>query len=327
MSTRALRGLGLLLSICAACGGARDDGHAQHEETTGAETLDERSVTAESVLADSVTITAEPNTTDLAPTTAIEPVAEPLPEAPGLASEAVAAEIGSLERQIDELDALIGLFARAREAASLEADGIPPLCEDSAPIEAIRVHSTAGGTGSTLGRDLLHEVELFCEPFRRWAHPDARLEALILHHAQGVDRVASDLEQILRCPAETAAACGTIGRVDSSVQAEARRALALVVRHQAELEPARRGTAPLACTTPALEQIAHERWGPIVSHTRVAELPRATLYLCSGLGVAPAQREALRVELGRRFDHVERSARSERRMLSESLAAGRAYVR
>ncbi len=246
------------------------------------------------------------------------------------ATEGVRAQIAILERQCVELELVATQIGAVRPLLPPASSGLPPVCEDRAPVEALRITSRSGQAGSHAASAALESLDNWCEPFDRWAHPGEVETRTIRNYLQQIDRIASWMEDIDRCArttgAERARCENAYDASSREAAAEARHALALLAEHVAELAPVRTGDARFPCRTPVLTRIEAVVWNGTVARAQLSRLGHTAMGVCERLGVAD---DDVQVSLRRTesaLDRAESGARAQRRQLLDALDAMRPYV-
>jgi hypothetical protein len=145
-----------------------------------------------------------------------------------------------------------------------------------------------------------------------------------------VDRIVGWMHDIDRCRDATdqeRARCENAYDTSSREAAEeARRAIALLNEHLAELAPVRTGDARFACRTPVLARIEAQRWTGTVARAQLSNLARAAMSVCERLGVADRDVREGRARTETALDRAESTARAQRRQLLDAIEAMRPYV-
>ena len=333
MSTRAW--LCLVLVVCG-CGAAPRSAASTTTTTEPAETRTEASPGATSASAAAPEAppatnldASSPAPTETSPEVVSATLAPSIAPASGV-TEGLRAQAAILERQCGELERAATQIAALRPLIAPDASGMPPLCVDRAAIEALRITSRSGQAGSHAAGAALHSLDDWCEPFDHWAHPPEIEARAVRAYLQQIDRIIGWMRDIDRCGAATheeRARCENAYDTSSREAAdEARRALALLDEHLAELAPVRTGDARFACRTPVLARIEAQRWMGTVARAQLSRLSGAAMTVCERIGVSDRDvREGLaRTEA--EIDRAESSARAQRRQMLDSLEAMRPYL-
>lgn len=246
------------------------------------------------------------------------------------ANATMRAQLEILERQTRELEQVAAQIAAARERVRVGPSGVPPVCEDRAAIEALRIVGTSGSAGASAAISAVGALEDHCEPFEEWMHPEERTARRIQDYLQQLERIAGWLRDIRRCESTTGAERARCENAYSDVQREAAeeagRALVLLEEHQRELGPVRTGAARFPCTTPALTRIAAVAWVGSVARAQMGALSRAAMTVCDTIGVADADVRESERRVVSSLDHAESSARAQRRNHLEAMESLRPYA-
>jgi len=217
-----------------------------------------------------------------------------------------------------------------RQRVTVGPSGVPPICEDRAAIEALRIVGTSGNAGASAGVRGVEGLGDWGGPFGRWLQPDAVGARGILRYRQQLDRIAGWMRDIRRCESTTGAERARCENAYSDVQRqaadEAGRALAMLDEHARELAPVRTGSARFPCSTPTLVRIQATTWVGSVARAQMGGLSRSAMSVCDGIGVADTDLRdgARRVETA--LDQTESSVRSQRRTYLETIETLRPYV-